>query len=95
MADKDQLPDRWQLKETLERKVARMEQAERERSSLLAQTGVLGMLGLVFVIPVVAGALLGRWVDSLIGKTSSGWTLGMILLGVVVGAVNMFFYLRR
>ncbi|MBI3992353.1 MAG: AtpZ/AtpI family protein [Candidatus Lambdaproteobacteria bacterium] len=91
----DKRPDRWQLKETLERKVARMERAERERSSLLAQTGILGMLGLVFVIPVVAGALLGRWMDTLFGKASSGWTLGMILLGVVVGAVNMFLYLRR
>jgi Putative F0F1-ATPase subunit Ca2+/Mg2+ transporter len=40
------------------------------------------------VLPVVAGAYLGRWLDSLVAGYSVRWTVSLILLGVVVGAVN-------
>lgn len=58
--------DRRRLKKDVERQVKRMKKAEKERSTLLAQTIFLGTLGLVFVLPVVAGAYLGRWLDTMV-----------------------------
>lgn len=83
------------LKERLDIQTKRLEKAERERPTLLAQTVYLGVLGLVFVLPVVGGAYLGRWLDGLEQGYSIRWTLGMIFLGLVVGAVNVYLYIRE
>ena len=61
----------------------------------MAQTIYLGTLGLVFVLPVVGGAYLGHWLDSLIEGYSMRWTLRLIFLGVVVGAVNAWLLIRE
>ena len=47
----------------MEKQVRRMQQAERDRPSLLAQTVYLGTLAVLFVLPVVVGAYLGHWLD--------------------------------
>ena len=72
-----------------------MRQAERDRLTLLAQTAYIGILGLLFVLPVVAGAYLGRWLDSLLAGYSIRWTLSMIFLGVIIGAVNVYLFIRE
>jgi ATP synthase protein I len=61
----------------------------------MAQTIYLGTLGLVFVLPVVGGAYLGHWLDSLIEGYSMRWTLSLIFLGVVIGAVNAWLLIRE
>ncbi|MDE3119904.1 MAG: AtpZ/AtpI family protein [Nitrospirota bacterium] len=72
-----------------------MRQAERDRPTLLAQTAYIGTLGLMFVLPVVVGAYVGHWIDGLIEGYSIRWTLSMIVLGVVVGAVNVYLFMRE
>lgn len=72
-----------------------MQQAERDRPTLLAQTAYIGTLGLLFVVPVVAGAYLGRWLDSLAAGYSIRWTLSMIFLGVIIGAINVYLFIRE
>lgn len=84
-----------QLREQVERQVRRMEKAKRERPTLLSQTVYIGVLGLVFVLPVVGGAYLGRWLDSFVAGYSMRWTLSMLFLGVVVGAVNVYLLVRE
>jgi ATP synthase protein I len=84
-----------QLRKQIDRQVRRMEKAQRERATLLSQTVYIGVLGLVFVLPVVAGAYLGRWLDSLAAGYSIRWTLSMLFIGVVVGAVNVFLLVRE
>lgn len=84
-----------QFREQIERQVRRMEKAKRERPTLLSQTVYIGVLGLVFVLPVVGGAYLGRWLDSLVAGYSIRWTLSMIFLGVVVGAMNVYLLVRE
>jgi ATP synthase protein I len=44
---------------------------------------------------VVAGAYLGRWLDSLLPGYSLRWTLSLIFLGLVVGGVNVYLYVRE
>lgn len=83
------------LRERVEQQARRMERAGRERRTLLAQTAALGVLGLLFVLPVVGGAYLGRWLDSHRPGYSIHWTINLILIGVFVGAVNVYLFLRE
>ena len=86
--------DREKLEFQIEKQVERMERAEKERPMLLAQTAYVGVLGLLFVLPVIGGAYLGRWLDGLSEGYSMRWTLSMLFLGVVVGAANVYFCVR-
>ncbi|WP_193164223.1 AtpZ/AtpI family protein [Microbulbifer hainanensis] len=84
-----------QLRKKVERQARRMQRAERERPTLIAQTIYLGTLGLVFVLPVVGGAYLGQWLDDLVAGYSTRWTLSLILVGVAVGAINVYLLIRE
>jgi ATP synthase protein I len=83
------------LRRQVELQVERMRKAERERPTLMAQTIYIGTLGLVFVLPIVGCAYLGRWIDSLMPGYSTQWTLSLIFLGLVIGAVNVYFMIRE
>ena len=83
------------LRERLDQQARRLKKAEDERHSLLAQTVYVGTLGLLFVLPVIAGAYLGRWLDGLAAGYSIRWTMSLILLGVFIGAVNVYLFIRE
>lgn len=83
------------LNEQVERQARRMKQADRDRPTLLAQTAYLGTLGLLFVLPVVGGAYLGLWLDGLSEGYSMRWTLSLIILGIFLGALNVYLFIRE
>jgi ATP synthase protein I len=83
------------LKTQVERQAERMKRAERERPTLLGQTVYLGTLGLLIVLPVVGGAYLGSWLDGLVAGYSTRWTVSLIVLGVFVGAVNAYLFIKE
>lgn len=87
--------EREKLRREVEHQVERMKQAEKDRSTVLAQSVFLGTLGLVFVLPIVAGAYLGRWLDELMSAYSINWTLNLMFLGIAIGAVNVWLLIRR
>lgn len=87
--------ERRQLRKAVEREAGRLQRAERERSRLIAQTVYLGSLALMFVVPVVAGAYLGRWIDGMFAGYSIRFTVSLIVLGVAVGAVNVYLFVRE
>ncbi len=91
----DDLRSQQKLEESVERQVRRMKQAKRERRTLIGQSVYLGTVGILFVLPVIAGAYLGRWLDSLTPDYQVRWTVSMIFLGIVVGAVNVYFFIRE
>ena len=84
-----------ELQQAVARESGRMQRAERERSHLIAQTVYLGSLALLFVIPVVGGAYLGRWIDSLFSGYSIRFTVSLIVLGVALGALNVYLFVRE
>ena len=84
-----------QLRKLVEQQARRMKQAEKDRPTLISHTVYIGTLGLVFVLPVVGGAYLGRWLDDLVEGYSVRWTLSMLLLGVIIGAVNVYLFIRE
>ena len=83
-----------QLKREVAKQVHRMKRAEQDRPTLLAQSIYLGTLGLLFVVPVVVGAYVGLWLDGLYEGYSIRWTLSLIVLGVIVGAVNAYQFVK-
>lgn len=83
------------LRERIDSQTRRMKQAERDRPTLLGQTIYIGTLGLLMVIPVVAGAYMGRWLDGFAEGYSIQWTMSLILLGLLVGAVNVYLFVRE
>ncbi|MGA8005322.1 MAG: AtpZ/AtpI family protein [Burkholderiales bacterium] len=87
--------DDKQLRKAVEREAGRLQRAERERSRLIAQTVYLGSLALMFVVPVVAGAYLGRWIDGMFAGYSIRFTVSLIVLGVAIGAVNVYLFVRE
>lgn len=54
-----------------------------------------GTLGLLFVVPIILGAYLGRWLDGLVTGYSVRWTLSLILLGIGLGGYNVWRFLRE
>lgn len=84
-----------ELTKRVERQIRRIRKSEQERSSLIGQTIYLGTLGLLFVLPVVGGAYLGSWLDSLFEGYSIRWTTSLILLGVFVGGVNVYLFIKE
>ena len=95
MSDDAPVPEREELRQQVEKQIRRMERADRERRTLLAQSAYIGILGLLFVLPVVGGAYLGRWLDGLVEGYSVRWTLSLIFAGVAIGAVNVYYFIRE
>jgi len=72
-----------------------MKKAERERPTLMSQTAYIGVLGLLFVLPVIGGAYLGLWLDDLATGYSTRWTVSLILIGAALGMINVYLYIRE
>jgi ATP synthase protein I len=88
------MDDREKLRRSIEQQAQRMARADRERPTLMAQTAFLGVLALLLVVPLVAGAYLGNWLDSLHAGYSVRWTVSLILVGLGVGIVNVYWFIR-
>lgn len=86
--------DNDELARRVEQQAQRMQRAERDRPTLLAQTIYLGSLGLMFILPVVAGAYLGHWLDSKLAGYSMRWTLSLLFAGIIIGGFNVYWLIR-
>ena len=87
--------DAERLKARIEKQAERIRKAERDQSTLLSQTIYTGVLGLVLVLPIVAGAYLGQWLDSMAAEYSVRWTVGMIMLGLIIGVFNVYYLIKE
>ena len=86
--------DAKRLREGVETQARRIDRFMRERRSIMAQTVYLGTLGLLLVLPAVGGAYLGQWLDSLSAGYSIRWTISLIVLGIALGAFNVYLFVR-
>jgi ATP synthase protein I len=89
------MPQQNDLRKQVERQAQRMKKAEREQPTVISQTIYIGTLGLLFVLPVIGGAYLGQWLDSLAAGYSVRWTVSLILVGVFVGALNVYLFIKE
>ena len=84
-----------ELRDRVEKQARRMRQAEEDRPTLLAQTVYLGTLALMFVLPVILGAYLGSWLDNKMEGYSIRWSISLIVVGVLAGAINVYLFVRE
>jgi ATP synthase protein I len=87
--------DQQALRTAVARDAERLEQAERDRASILRYAVTLGAVAGLFIVPVVAGAYLGRWLDESSPGYSARWTVSGILIGLGIGAWNVYRYIRE
>lgn len=81
-----------QLRERLARQVERRKRFRPAGPLGLVLTG--GTVGLLFVVPLLAGTYLGRWLDSLLPGYSVRWTVSLMVLGIAVGGYNVYRFLK-
>jgi ATP synthase protein I len=84
-----------ELSEKVGSKEARKIKARRDKDrGVWFGLGMFGLVGWSVAIPTVIGVALGVWID----KTWPGrysWTLMGLVLGVIVGCINAWFWVKR
>ncbi len=84
-----------QLRKQVEKQANRMRKARQEQNTLLSQTIYLSTLGLLFIVPVIGGAYLGLWLDKMQEDYSVLWTASLLLLGLIIGVMNVYLFIRE
>jgi ATP synthase protein I len=81
--------------EQINAKAARKLKAKRQSTQIIwSGLGMIGLIGWAVTVPTLFGILLGHIADMHYpGKHS--WTLTMMLLGLVIGCVNAWYWLAK
>lgn len=66
--------------------------SRKDKGSFWQYVSIFGIGGWLFVVPIVVGAYLGRYLDKKI-KVGVSWTLLLIFIGIVAGAFNFWRYM--
>lgn len=82
------------FREAVTRQAARKAEARRRHGSIWAWLGTFGMVGWSVAIPALLGVALGVWVDHR-WDTRFSFTLVFLVVGVAVGAVTAWYWVRR
>ncbi len=87
--------EKRRLTSEVEKSAAELTRARREKG-VWHYASLIGVGGWLFVLPVVAGAYLGNFLDKRGGGGGISWTITCILLGFALGAYNVWeYYIRR
>lgn len=83
-----------EFKKNVEQSISKMDKAKKQRNTILAQTTYLGTIGFIFILPVILGAYLGVWLDNQLKGFSISWTISLIIVGVFIGAINVYLFIK-
>ncbi|MCP5170360.1 MAG: AtpZ/AtpI family protein [Hahellaceae bacterium] len=88
------MTQRDDFRDSVTRDNLRHERAQKHKAGLFGFIMYGGTLGLLLVVPMVGGAYLGRWLDSLSPGYETRWTVSLIILGIVFGVWNVIWFIR-
>jgi ATP synthase protein I len=84
-----------ELSETVGVKEARKIRARRQKDqSVWFGLGMFGLVGWSVAIPTLLGIALGVWID-LKWPSRYSWTLMLLIIGIVLGCLNAWFWVTR
>jgi ATP synthase protein I len=78
----------------IEKSAKELMKAREEKRSFWHYASLVGAGGWLFVIPVVGGAYLGRYLDKRMGSGIL-WTAALIVIGIAIGIYNIWYFLIR
>lgn len=76
--------------EVVEKEVKTVAESEEERTRFFSVVTTSTQLGFSVALPIAGGALLGTYLDKLLGM-SPRMTLSLIFIGAILGATNIYF----
>lgn len=79
--------------EVVEKEVKTVDETEDERTRFFSVVTTSTQLGFAVALPIAGGALLGTYLDNLLGM-SPRMTLSLIFFGSVMGGANIYFLFR-
>jgi ATP synthase protein I len=83
------------MAEQVDAKARRKRQAQRSpRQGVWLGLGLMGMVGWSVVVPTLAGAALGQWLDRRYPGSRS-WTLALMVAGLTLGCLNAWRWVSR
>ncbi|MFH2051999.1 MAG: AtpZ/AtpI family protein [bacterium] len=56
--------------------------------------GMMGLIGWSVVVPTLLGAALGIWLDNRY-QGSRSWTLSLLVIGLFIGCVNAWYWVKK
>jgi len=56
--------------------------------------GMMGLVGWSVAVPTLIGIFVGVWIDST-GKSRYSWTFMLLIAGIVIGCLNVWYWLRK
>ena len=87
-------PAEERLLEAATKQEQRKLEARQKQQGLWFGLGLWGVVGWSVAVPVLLGIALGRWLD-LHYPSRFSWTLTLLLAGVMLGALNVWYWLGR
>lgn len=84
-----------ELKKSVTSSIEKIEKAQKEKKTVIAQTMYLGTVGIIFILPVIICAYIGVWLDNKLTGFSFSWTISLIFLGICIGAINVYLFLKE
>lgn len=79
------------VKQKASRKLKARQQGDR---SIWYGLGMFGIVGWSVAIPTLIGIAIGIWIDLKFPSPYS-WTLMLLLLGVIIGCLNAWYWIQR
>ena len=86
---------RDEFRQSVQRDNEMHQRGEKQKAGLYGLLMYGGTVGLLLVLPMVGGAYLGRWLDSLQETYQTRWTVSLIIVGVVAGVWNAIRYIQE
>ncbi len=87
--------EKGDLSREVGKKAARRIKARRSRDrGIWFGLGLFGMVGWTVAITTLLGALFGIWIDRR-WPSSYSWTLMMLIIGLLLGCINAWYWISR
>lgn len=86
----------WQkfLGKIKDKSVRKVKAREEEEMSIIYGLALLGFVGWSVGIPTLIGVAIGLWLDE-VWLTPFSWTLILMLVGLVLGCINAWYWVQQ